>query len=363
MQLTLKVVSYCDQHVSESQTRTFNTFPVVIGRSSSCDFSLEDPSQYVSSNHAVILIDDDQLLIRDTSSNGVYINGITEPIGRNRTVVLNDKDTLAIGDYKLYVATKEKIPDLDLGTSDVNESKSPALETQEEQPDLESTLLAVKQQKVSVINNTPALDISNDQLGILFRSASLDGSEFSHLDNSVVLENTGRMLIQMVDAMMVLLSSRAEIKKYFQSDNTTLSNTNNNPLKFSTGSTDALAKLLSDDKTGYLPPDEAIQETVDDLKLHQLALLEGMKLAINTLLLKFDPNELAKKLENNSGIKTDIPVTNKANLWELFCEQYDEIREEATNDFQALLGAEFKNCYEQQTKINRQNLKIREPDI
>jgi len=355
MQLTLKVLSYCDQNVSESHTRTFDTFPIVIGRSNTCDYYLDDPSQYVSSNHAVILIEDDQLLIRDTSSNGVYINGITEPIGRQRTVILNDNDTLAIGDYSLSVAIKKRHPDVDLGNLDVHAPKPSTITPQEKPPDMVSTLLAVKQQNVPADNYPSALDNSNDQLGTLLRAASLEYSDFSHLNDSVVLEHSGRMLAQMVDAMMFLLSSRAEIKEYLQSDNTRLSGTNNNPLKFSASSTDALGTLLSNGKSGYLPSEEAIQEAVDDLQLHQLALLEGMKLAIKSLLLKFEPNELAKNLGNNASLENNIPVTRKAKLWESFCEQYDEIREEATNDFQALLGAEFRKFYEQQARIKARN--------
>jgi len=403
MQLTLKVLSYCDQHVSESQIRTFDTFPIVIGRSDTCNYRLEDPSQYVSSNHAVILIEDDKLFIRDTSSNGVYINGITEPIGRQRSVALNDNDTLAIGDYMLsvrttnshasaaenplskqdnhskssaqqalldnneldivHLATNEMNPDVDLGNSDADAPKPSNLMPKDKQPDLASTFLALKQQKVSAGNHKSVLNKPNNQVGILLRAASLDDSDFSHLNESVVLENSGRMLAQMVDAMMVLLSSCTEIKEYIQSDNTTPSPNNNNPLKFSASSTDALSTLLSNDNPGYVPSDEAIKESVDDLKLHQLALLEGMKLAIRSLLLKLDPNKLAQKIESNEPLGNNVPVTHKAKLWELFCEQYDEIREEATNDFQALLGTEFRKYYEQQTKTKRQDSKIQEPDF
>jgi len=104
MQVTLKILTYCDQAPTDSQVRSFNTFPIIIGRSAACDYCLTDASKYVSSNHAVIIIEDRQLFIRDTSSNGVYHNGIVEPIGRGRSVLLADKDSLAIGDYMLSIA-------------------------------------------------------------------------------------------------------------------------------------------------------------------------------------------------------------------------------------------------------------------
>ena len=101
MRLTLKVCSYCDQPVADLQERTFDSFPIIVGRSNACDYSLNDASRYISSNHAAILLEDGQLLIQDTSANGVYVNGAVEPIGRGQTMALRNESTLAIGDYTL----------------------------------------------------------------------------------------------------------------------------------------------------------------------------------------------------------------------------------------------------------------------
>lgn len=150
----------------------------------------------------------------------------------------------------------------------------------------------------------------------------------------------------MVDAMMVLLQSRAELKNAIRSDVTTLSRSGNNPLKFSVNSVDALTKLLANDTEGYLQADSAVQEAVDDLKLHQLAMLEGMKSAVRSLLVQFDPAMLARELEKTGGLTANIPITREAKLWELFCEQYDAIRDEAVNNFADLFGTEFRKAYE-----------------
>jgi type VI secretion system FHA domain protein len=104
--------------------------------------------------------------------------------------------------------------------------------------------------------------------------------------------------------------------------------------------------MLARGNQGYLPADLAVKEAVDDLKLHQVAMLEGMKSAVKAILLQFDPEKLARKLEKTGGLSANIPITREAKLWELFCEQYDTIHEEAVSDFTELYGAEFRKAYE-----------------
>ena len=191
---------------------------------------------------------------------------------------------------------------------------------------------------------------SATSLDPMLRAASLNKSDFVHLSDTEVLEQTGRLLAQMVDAMMVLLQSRTELKNAIRSDVTRLSRSDNNPLKFSDTTADALTRLLANDTQGYQRADNAVQEAVDDLKMHQLAMLEGMKSAVRSLLLQFNPDKLAKKLEKKGGITANLPITREAKLWELFCEQYDAIHEEAINDFGELFGSEFRKAYEKRIR-------------
>lgn len=496
MRLTLDVRSYCDQAPADSQSRSFDAFPVIIGRSSSCDYSLSDESRYISSNHAVVVLDNGQLLIQDTSANGVYVNGSSEPVGRGRSLALNGGDSLAIGDYTINVVIDQRAASTDIaaiddpfadfgaGSSaapsspaaydpfrgdepdwtppsqssdpfgddwDMNDQPTGAASTpdrassgQEEWADWSDDITppAPDRHNPSSAISSPAADddfdwlpgTSSETVSIppslpssgrpraplhpgsnsassprkpdypaaqrpsqrsdqrdpraqahqhptppgarqrqssqqparprnrtasrqldqpvetLLRAATLREADFARYSEAQVLEQTGKVLALTVDAMMVLLQSRAEIKNAIKSDVTTLSRSDNNPLKFSFSAADALTKLLSDDVDGYMSADSAIQEAVDDLKLHQLAMLDGMKAAVRSMLLQFDPSKLAKNLEKSGGLSANIPITREAKLWELFCEQYDAIREEAVSDFGELFGAEFRKAYEKRIK-------------
>lgn len=468
----------------DSRARSFDAFPIIVGRSAACEYSLSDESRYISSNHAVVSLEKGQLLIQDTSANGVYINGASTPIGRGLSAALNDNDTLAIGDYTLTVTVELLAPpvpaddpfalagieqsaqpqaprvfdpfkgdeqdwapsseqtgegfDDDWAITDTP-TPSPANEPGPDQGDWDDWIddLPAKSRKepsdgtghgpiesnslpdenndwfsdpssetISIppsiaqnnANNrtrnpqrpqehrsedrlpprlgphqtTPASSHSNAaahpfarsltpqpqgqnlgsgaSLETLLKAAALRESDFSQCNDTEVLAQTGRLLAHMVDAMMVLLQSRSEIKNAIRSDVTTLSRSDNNPLKFSFSAADALTKLLINNTDGYMQADKAIQEAVDDLKLHQLAMLDGMKAAVRSMLLEFDPDKLSKKLEKKGGISANIPITRDAKLWELFCEQYDAIHDEAVSDFSEMFGTEFRKAYEKRIR-------------
>jgi len=172
------------------------------------------------------------------------------------------------------------------------------------------------------------------------------------------LEASGRLLQLAVAGMMSLLDTRAEWKEAIKDDVTRLGRRRNNPLKFAHDPEDALAKLLSSDHAGYLDADSAMAQAVDDLKLHQLAMFDGMKAAVESLLREFDPQALEKKLASDRPIAANIPYKREAEVWQLFQEHYDAIRDEAVSNFRDLFGKELRRAYQQ--RLRRSG---REPDF
>jgi len=126
-----------------------------------------------------------------------------------------------------------------------------------------------------------------------------------------------------------------------------LAGRNNNPLKFSFGSQEALTKLLLSQKNpGYLPAEEAINQAVDDLKAHQVATLEAMRSAVKAMLAQFDPERLERKLEKKNRVAANIPIKREAKLWELFQERFEDIHDEAVSNFGEMFATEFRKAYE-----------------
>ena len=74
-----------------------------IGRARENDWVLPDPEQHLSRQHCVIERRGDGFCLVDTSSNGVFVNGESTPLGRGHERGLRDGDRLQLGTYTLRV--------------------------------------------------------------------------------------------------------------------------------------------------------------------------------------------------------------------------------------------------------------------
>ena len=75
-----------------------------IGRAHDNDWVLPDPQRYLSAHHARVQFRDGTYYLLDTSTNGVYINDGSAPLGRRNAYALRDGDRLRLGDYQLSVS-------------------------------------------------------------------------------------------------------------------------------------------------------------------------------------------------------------------------------------------------------------------
>ncbi len=87
---------------------TFDLLGGVIGRGQDCDWVLPDPRRILSSHHALVGVENRCFFIEDTSTNGVYVNQSSRPLGRNQRHVLCSGDTLRMGEYVLDVVATGK---------------------------------------------------------------------------------------------------------------------------------------------------------------------------------------------------------------------------------------------------------------
>jgi len=82
-----------------------------IGRAHDNDWVLPDPQRYLSAHHARVQFRDGAYLLVDMSTNGVYVNDATVPIGRRSPYLLQDGDRLRLGDYHLAVSIDSDAPE------------------------------------------------------------------------------------------------------------------------------------------------------------------------------------------------------------------------------------------------------------
>jgi type VI secretion system FHA domain protein len=158
---------------------------------------------------------------------------------------------------------------------------------------------------------------------------------------------------------MDVLIGRAKIKNEMHLDVTIIRSKQNNPIKFSVSADEALSKLLLNQDVGYMPPKEAVEEAFDDIRAHQYSVIAGMQTALLTVLKRFNPQKLEERLQRLSPISASIPIHKQAKLWHLFEQLYEEIQQEAEDNFYHLFGQAFAATYEQQM----QKLKFSKKDI
>ena len=103
MALTLEVISSHRATLGDDGVRVFTVHGGSIGRSVDNDWVLPDPERFVSARHATVQSQKGQFFIIDTSTNGVFLNDSSVPVGRGNYERLRHGDKLRIGRYEISV--------------------------------------------------------------------------------------------------------------------------------------------------------------------------------------------------------------------------------------------------------------------
>lgn len=187
-----------------------------------------------------------------------------------------------------------------------------------------------------------------EALEAFLRGAGLDQLRIDRGEVQAQMEAIGRSYRHMVEGLIEVLRARASLKGEFRMAQTMIRPVDNNPLKFAPNAEEALLLLLRSGNQAFMPADQAIEESFDDLKAHQLAIMAGMQAAIKHVLKRFEPAVLETRLNKPSGIGALLTGGRQAQYWELFSELYASISREAEDDFEELFGREFGRAYEEQ---------------
>lgn len=204
-----------------------------------------------------------------------------------------------------------------------------------------------------------------DAMGI--NKQELPPNEINSFVNTI-----GKVVRDTVAGMVTVLRARTAIKSEFRIEMTTIKSKENNPLKFSVGTDQALKNMFLNHADGFLPPLQSLQEGFEDLQAHQMAMMAGMQAALKAILKQFDPAVLEQIFEQAESkesllpgdskanhwkafaahyqelMKSLLPGDKKANHWNAYAVHYQELMRHIEEDFQTKFGQEFTLIYEQQ---------------
>jgi len=158
-------------------------------------------------------------------------------------------------------------------------------------------------------------------------------------DPQAALRNAGALLRIAVAGLRALLIARGSVKREFRIEQTMLRPSDNNPLKFAASDEQALAALLDPRKASL----RAVQESIDDLTLHQVAALEATQAAARALLERMGPAAIEAE-DSGGGL---FPGAREKRLWEAYKRRHAKLLEQFDDDFDSAFGTAFARAYEQ----------------
>ncbi len=160
-------------------------------------------------------------------------------------------------------------------------------------------------------------------------------------------EEVGRILNVAVQGVMDLLRARMEIKNEFRMSVTLIQARENNPLKFSTSTEDAIHNLMVKHNPDYLPAVEAFESGFEDLRFHQLAMLAGMRSGFFEMLRQLDPENLEPRFADG-GERSMLGRMTGPKYWEKYKALFSEINRDTEGYFNRLFGEAFSEAYEKE---------------
>ncbi|MDH4126249.1 MAG: type VI secretion system-associated FHA domain protein TagH [Gammaproteobacteria bacterium] len=381
MALQLEIVSEHRELVGDDAVRVFRNKGGTIGRSLQNDWILPDPDRFISGRHATIDFKGGAYYLADTSSNGVYINGDCEPLGKGNPRRLFNGDVIRLGDFVINVSVDEgeslviplhdpasDVTDHGASLVDADPLKTGMMLLDEDaltgDAAFQSALFG-SQTRTGVAEPEakappaakprPAAALEASDLATReLMDAFLDGLGINRrelhpsADLAEVMHNAGEVLREFVEGITQLLASRASFKSAFRLDQTTVLPRQNNALKLSANTADSLRQLLIGKEGEYLGPRDSVREVCRDLLFHQDAFPGAMNSAFLEFSDRFDPEELQVIFDRTLGNGLWAKLTNKYRYWALYGDLYPILTEKGGGRFPQLFAEEFVRAYERQ---------------
>ncbi len=182
------------------------------------------------------------------------------------------------------------------------------------------------------------------------------------LDNVTVTpdfaRNLGQMLLVVMSGVIDVLRAREEVTDKFRVAQPRLRPSGNNPLKLSVDAHDALFNLFVKRNAAYLGPVEAFEEAFDELRYHQLAELEGMQTAFQSVIADLHPDRLEAQFDRQVTSASILPMLSKGVYWDLYSDMVQQIVADRDKSFRSLFVERFVQAYEEQFERLREQRKV-----
>ncbi|WP_250504091.1 type VI secretion system-associated FHA domain protein TagH [Caballeronia sp. AZ7_KS35] len=200
------------------------------------------------------------------------------------------------------------------------------------------------------MRDAPPSASKDDEAALL--DALLDGlgverADVAHIAAPDLARLIGSMLRTATQGAMSVLRSRAMTKRETRMAMTMIEERDNNPLKFFPDADRALTQMLGARGRGYLAPDEAMRAAFHDIQTHELALIAGMRAALDDAMARMEPAAIERSLDAPGRFHA-IVGNRKARLWQRYVKTWERVSRDTGDDFQQRFGEPFGRAYQAQ---------------
>ena len=165
-------------------------------------------------------------------------------------------------------------------------------------------------------------------------------------DPAQLAEELGVLIRMVTENMRQLLSARLQAKRIARMSNqTSIEALNNNPLKFSPTSDDALRIMFGPPTTSYLDARRALEEAFGDLKEHQIRTYSAMQQAIAMMVADLDPQAIDNATEADRGL-SGVIGSRKARLWDAYVARWQAKTRGQDGGLVDVFMQYFAECYD-----------------
>ena len=352
MELILEIVSAEKYTLGGNARKIFSPAGGTVGRAADCDWSIVDGTRRLSGRHAYISFSKGQFVVTDTSTNGVFINEAEYPLGRDASYVVKDGDRLIMGALEISVFLRPG----------PFEQENPLAETKGAFK--EDLVQSVVDGIVDSIVDSPfdIVSLNHDPFGLdtpldetspraplvseLLHAAGLSQNEYDK-HGDTLLHLIGTVFKESITGLQKTLRTRAALKNEFRLAMTMVNIEENNPLKFSSNYKQTV-RLALDKEQGYMPLGDAVKEGFQDLQEHQVAVMAGVKSALDYMMRRMDPDEIENKVDQNQD-KLRFFYGKKNCCWDSFQQLYNDLIDD-DDVFRSFFSEPFERAYQQHLK-------------
>ena len=365
-----------------------------IGRDQHLDWTLPDPTRFISGKHCEVRYRDGGYWLHDVSSNGTFVNGSDRRL--HEPYRLKHGDRLQIGQYLVNVALDGEearaapespaaepvspdrlwevggqpappiparelqpprraaaaTPDfldwaVDLPPVEPNPTPPRTPSAQPSPPRADQTPFPERRQPAPGYPEAPgATDLGDPNfLRYVARGAGVPEQVFAGRSPAEIAEDLGRMMRLVAENLRQLLAARAEARGVMRtSRKTMIQAVDNNPLKFSPTAEDALRHIFGLRVKSYLGGMETLQQSFDELKAHQLDSFAAMQQALKRLADELNPEAVETWAESERRLGG--VGSRKSKLWEAYLARWEEIAGRHENGLIDAFMLYFSDAYQ-----------------